>query len=196
MRRAEDPPELRDRAASPPLLERSSLTFSILIWKKFSSFQNQIETPAPLITCPTLVRVEGELKGPNENMIQRSTLQQNNGLLQTAKTPEECYTFVSVDWSHQTGGTRKWLPSNCPHPDRQDLQSRTTKFIQIHIRTRPKTKQSQWIIILAVPLSCGGTVLNDSFACYLIKICKYLTKYPNSGSMQPMFRMFSCVKKD
>lgn len=145
-------------------------------------------TPAPLITClilfstvkqrggniilwgcvsatgtGTLVRVEGELNGANDNIIQWSTLQQNNYLLHTAKT-EECYTFVTVlGWSHQT-----WLegPVNgCPAtaPILPDRICRAVWLNLSKFRFAPDTKQnSLWIIILAVLVSCGENVLNDT----------------------------------
>lgn len=101
--------------------------------------------------------------------------------------------------SDMTGGTSKWLPSNCPHPAWQDLQSSMAEFIKIQICTRHKTKQSVNYNISCSCILWWKCTQWHSFAYsavhYLIKICKYLTKYPNSGCMQPMFRMFSGVKK-
>lgn len=175
MRWAEEPPELRDRTVSLPPLEWSSVTFIILIGKKWSSFQNQIETPE---WCRHVWRNPGAAHhlpdtGPSWGRAERTKWERNPVIHPPTKqwpsansqTPEERYTFVSVDWSHQTWleGPKKWLPSNCPRPAWQDLQSRMAEFIKIQIRTRPKTKQSQWIIILAVPVSHGETVLlNDT----------------------------------
>lgn len=168
----------------------------ILTWKKFSSFQNQIETPewcrdvwrnpgaAHHLPDSTVkqrggniilwgcfsgwVWEEGELNGPNENLIQWSTLRQNNDLLQTAKTPEECYTFVSVDWynqttqSNMTGETRKWLPGNCPHPAWQDLYGRIYQNSDLH-QTQDKTKPVNYNISCSCIL-WGNCTQRHSFA--------------------------------